>query len=135
MADRRRGARPGADDGGPTRTTCAPWSRRRASASRSIPKGGDVVELAEQGFYELRGQANGAGPAATVAANVDLAESDLTPMDPREIVAAVGGSGNGTPGSGTAEMSDATREATQRMWWYLLFAAALFLGGGNGVGE
>ena len=25
-------------------------------------------------------------------------------------------------------MSDATREATQRMWWYLLFAAALFLG-------
>ena len=24
-------------------------------------------------------------------------------------------------------MSDATREATQRMWWYLLFAAALFL--------
>ena len=59
------------------------------------PEGGDVVELVEQGFYELRGQANGAGPSATVAANVDLAESDLTPMDPKEIVAAVGGGGNG----------------------------------------
>ena len=99
------------------------------------PEGGDVVELVEQGFYELRGQANGAGPSATVAANVDLAESDLTPMDPREIVAAVGGSGNGTPGSGTAEMSDATREATQRMWWYLLFAAALFLGAETVLGN
>ncbi len=99
------------------------------------PEGGDVIELVEQGFYELRGQGNGSGPSATVAANVDLAESDLTPMDPREIVAAVGGSGNGTPGSGTAEMSDATREATQRMWWYLLFAAALFLGAETVLGN
>ena len=55
------------------------------------PEGGDVVELAEQGFYELRAQAAGGGPAATVAANVDLSESDLTPMDPREVVAAVAG--------------------------------------------
>ncbi len=113
------------------RTVIAP-SGQRISLD---PEGGDVVELVEQGFYELRGQATGAGPAATVAANVDLAESDLTPMDPKEIVAAVGGGGNGAPGSGTAEMSDATREATQRMWWYLLFAAALFLGSGNGAGE
>jgi hypothetical protein len=99
------------------------------------PEGGDVVELLEQGFYELRGQATGAGPSATVAANVDLEESDLTPMDPKEIVAAVGGGGNGTPGSEAAEMSDATREATQRMWWYLLFAAALFLGAETVLGN
>ena len=92
------------------------------------PEGGDVVELAEQGFYELRAQAAGGGPAATVAANVDLSESDLTAMDPREVVAAV--SGRPVDGSGeaqTAEMTDATREATQRVWWYMLFAAALFL--------
>ena len=92
------------------------------------PEGGDVVELAEQGFYELRAQAAGGGPAATVAANVDLSESDLTAMDPREVVAAV--SGRPADGSGeaqTAEMTDATREATQRVWWYMLFAAALFL--------
>jgi hypothetical protein len=99
------------------------------------PEGGDVVELLEQGFYELRAQATGPGPSATVAANVDLSESDLTPMDPKEIVAAVGGGGKGTPGSETAEMSDATREATQRIWWYLLFAAALLLGAETVLGN
>jgi hypothetical protein len=99
------------------------------------PEGGDVVELAEQGFYELRGQAANAGPAATVAANVDLAESDLTPLDPKEVVAAVGGRGTAAEGSGTAEMTDATRESTQRVWWYLLFAAALFLGAETIVGN
>ena len=92
------------------------------------PEGGDVIELQEQGFYELHGQSATGEPAATVAANVDLAESDLTPMDPKEVVVAVSGlNATGVPGSGTAEMSDATREATQRVWWYLLFAGAILL--------
>jgi hypothetical protein len=99
------------------------------------PEGGDVVELVEQGFYELRGQSTGPGPAATVAANVDLNESDLTSIDPKEMVAAVGGRGTAAEGGGTAELSDATREATQRVWWYLLFAAALFLGAETVVGN
>jgi hypothetical protein len=99
------------------------------------PEGGDVVELVEQGFYELRGQSTGGGPAATVAANVDLSESDLTPIDPKEVVAAVGGRGTDAGGTGTAELSDATREATQRIWWYLLFAAALFLSAETVVGN
>ena len=94
------------------------------------PEGGDVVALEEQGFYELRGQAQSGPPAATVAANVDLAESDLTSIDPKEMVAAVtGGSASGTSGNGTVEMTDATREATQRLWWYLLFAGTLLLAG------
>jgi len=92
------------------------------------PEGGDVVELAEQGFYELRAQANTGGPAATVAANVDLSESDLTPMDPKEVVAAVSGRpGAAAGGPESAEMTDAAREAMQRVWWYMLFAAAFFL--------
>ncbi|MGH9310267.1 MAG: hypothetical protein ACRD1U_12885, partial [Vicinamibacterales bacterium] len=92
------------------------------------PEGGDVVELEEQGFYELRGQGTTGAPAATVAANVDLTESDLTAMDPREVVAAATGStGAGASGAATAEMTDATREATQRIWWYLLFAGAVLL--------
>jgi hypothetical protein len=92
------------------------------------PEGGDVVELAEQGFYELRAQATAGGPAATVAANVDLTESDLTAMDPKEVAAAVGGRASGAAADATsAEMTDATREATQRVWWYMLFGAAIFL--------
>ena len=76
----------------------------------------------------MHGQQASSDPAATVAANVDLTESDLTPMDPKEVVAAVtGGAATGVAGTATAEMTDATREATQRIWWYLLFAGALLL--------
>jgi hypothetical protein len=106
------------------RTVVAPSGQRIALD----PEGGDVVELQEQGFYELRGQAATGPPAATVAANVDLAESDLTPMDPKEVIASVTGAGTAAAGAaGTAEMTDATREATQRVWWYLLFAGAILL--------
>jgi hypothetical protein len=93
------------------------------------PEGGDVIALEEQGFYELRGQSAGESPAATIAANVELAESDLTAMDPAEVVAAVGGgAGAQAAGAASAEMTDATREGMQRTWWYLLFAGAVLLG-------
>ena len=46
-----------------------------------------MLELTEQGFYELRAQ-SGDTVNAVVASNVDPAESDLTAMDPKEIVAA-----------------------------------------------
>ena len=117
---------PGRAAAGPAdiRTVVTPSGERVALD----PEGGDVVTLEEQGFYELREGATGAGPAATVAANVDLSESDLTPMDPREVVAAVSGSGAELAGNAsTVELTDASREATQRLWWYLLFAGALLL--------
>jgi hypothetical protein len=52
-------------------------------------EGPDVLELTEQGFYEVRAQGRDAAPPMTVASNVDLSESDLTPMDPQEVVAGV----------------------------------------------
>jgi uncharacterized membrane protein len=92
------------------------------------PEGGDVVPLEEQGFYELRDQATSGAPAGTVAANVDLSESDLTPMDPNEVVAAVTGRAGSAAGvTASEEVTDASREAAQRVWWYLLFAGALLL--------
>ena len=90
------------------------------------PEGGDVIELEEHGFYELHGQ-SAETLAGTVATNVDLSESDLSPMDPKEVVAAVGGGAAGSADGEKVEMTDATREATQRIWWYLLFAGALLL--------
>ena len=77
----------GAQHPNDVRTVVAPGGNRIALD----PEGGDVVALEEQGFYELRGQATSGPPAATIAANVDLSESDLTPMDPKEVVAAVTG--------------------------------------------
>jgi hypothetical protein len=101
-------------------------------SGRRVPvedEGTDVLELAEQGFYELRADRNEA--EAVVAANVDPAESDLTPIDPREITAAAAGGGGGAGTGGAPEGVPLTREArekNQRLWWYFLMAGILLLG-------
>ena len=95
-------------------------------------EGGQVLELTEQGFYEIRRQAgqSAEADATVVASNVDPAESDLTAMDPREIVAAVAG---GDPAAGGAaasgpQMTPPAQERSQRLWWYLLYAGIVLLG-------
>ena len=92
-------------------------------------EGSEVLELAEQGFYEVRGQ-SGDTTVAVVASNVDPAESDLTSMDPKEIVAAaIGGTGSeqSTTTAG-APMTPEAQERSQRLWWYLLVVGILLLG-------
>jgi hypothetical protein len=86
-----------------------------------------AIELDEQGFYEIRGSGRDAGPVIVAASNVNLAESNLDRMDPKELVAAV--TGNGTSGSAAAQdvLPDEAQELAQRMWWYLLFAGILLL--------
>jgi Mg-chelatase subunit ChlD len=89
-------------------------------------EGPEVVELEEQGFYELRTSRD--GPAVAVASNVDLSESNLDPMDPRDVVAAATGRAGGTtPVEAAATPTDAAQEGAQRVWWYLLFAGLLLL--------
>jgi uncharacterized membrane protein len=94
-------------------------------------EGADVLELTEQGFYEVRTTDREGDAAVVVASNVDLSESDPTPMDPAEIVAAALGHA-GAAAAGMAEEtgppSDDAQEGAQRNWWYVLFAVALLLG-------
>jgi hypothetical protein len=91
---------------------------------------GRVLELAEQGFYEIRERDRQATLVSVAAANVELAESDRTSVDPVEIVAAVTGSVPGTGSSSSPPtVPDETQERTQRMWWYILFAGILLLTG------
>jgi hypothetical protein len=91
---------------------------------------GRLLELAEQGFYEVREQDRQSALVTVAAANVDLTESDRTPIDPAEIAASVAGS---LPGTGStdaaAPLPDEAQERTQRLWWYLLFAGILLLTG------
>ncbi len=89
-------------------------------------EGAGVLELSEQGFYELRGEAD---EAAVVAANVDPTEADLTPIEAAEIVAAAAGGGAGSTAApaGTPQTPE-VREKNQRIWWYLLVAGLLLLG-------
>jgi hypothetical protein len=100
-------------------------------SGRRVPvdeEGSEVLELAEQGFYEIRGQ-SGDTTIAVVASNVDPAESDLTSMDPKEIVAAAVGGAGGEDASATAgvPMTPEGQERSQRLWWYLLMVGILLL--------
>jgi hypothetical protein len=96
-----------------------------------LPVGGDgteVIELAEQGFYELRGDSNSTGEMAVVASNVDPAEADLTAMDPQDIVAASTGESQSDGAQPSAvPQTPETRERSQRLWWYLLCLGATLL--------
>jgi hypothetical protein len=88
-----------------------------------------LLELDEQGIYEVRPNAAvGARPEA-IAVNLDPAESDLTAIDPRELVAAV--TGKATPTAArpieTQEMTREESERRQGLWWYLLLAGLLLL--------
>jgi hypothetical protein len=99
-------------------------------------EGPEVLELTEQGFYEIRAQGRDAEPAAVVASNVDLAESDMTPIDPAEVSAAATGHAGGTgENAATTPPSDDAQEGAQRIWWYLMFAGLLFLTAETVVGN
>jgi hypothetical protein len=90
--------------------------------------GSEVLGLTEAGFYEIRRE-TGDAELAVVASNVDPAESDLTPMDPKEIVAAtipVPGGGEGTDEA--VPVTPESQERSQRLWWYLLVVGLVLLG-------
>jgi hypothetical protein len=89
-----------------------------------------VVELNEQGVYEVRAATAGAaGRADRIAVNLDPTESDLSPVDPQELVAAVTGRAGAVPSGqqAAAEISPADAEKQQGLWWYVLLAGMLLL--------
>ncbi|MEP6592324.1 MAG: BatA domain-containing protein, partial [Acidobacteriota bacterium] len=117
----------------PSRPAAVP-GQARAAASRMVltpagarvaldGEGPDVLELQEQGFYEIRAQGRDAAAAMVVASNVDLSESDLSPMEAADVVAgATGRAGGSAAQSIAAVATDQEHERNQRLWWYLLFA-------------
>jgi hypothetical protein len=87
-----------------------------------------VLELAEQGFYEVRRPSRQSGAVFVTASNVELAEGDRTPLDPQDMVVAVtGGAGGNVNGGQPVDLPDEAHERAQRLWWYLLFAGILLL--------
>ncbi|HEY6361859.1 MAG TPA: BatA domain-containing protein [Vicinamibacterales bacterium] len=98
-------------------------------SGRRVPldeEGSEVLSLSESGFYAVRGESSDT-ELAVVASNVDPAESDLTSMDPKEIVAATLGAPTGAQGGGGLPMTPEAQEGSQRLWWYLLVAGILLL--------
>ena len=89
-----------------------------------------LLELSEQGIYEVRkpGATTSAKPES-LAVNLDPAESELSAMDPAELVAAV--TGHATPaaeqGAAPQEMTREEAERRQSLWWYLMMTGLLLL--------
>ena len=91
-----------------------------------------LLELDEQGIYEVRSSGVSAGRPEAIAVNLDPAESDLTPLDPGELVAAVTGRATPSAAPPTASANVSTVDAKeaerrQAIWWYLLLAGLLTL--------
>jgi hypothetical protein len=90
---------------------------------------GTAVQLREQGFYEIRAGERDNEPLV-LASNIDLAESDMTTIDPTDVVASATGRAGGATGEGSnAVVTNEERERSQRVWWYLLFGGLLLLAG------
>jgi hypothetical protein len=90
-----------------------------------------LLELNEHGAYEIRAAATPGGRPERIAVNIDPAESDLTALDPAELVAAVTGRAapvtTATGEAAAAELTPEEAEKHQNLWWYLLVAGVLLL--------
>lgn len=87
---------------------------------------GSAVPLADAGHYALfSGSANGE-PRATVAVNAPGSESDLTPIDPKELLLGVRTSETLAAADSVAPTPDAL-ERRQSAWRFLLVVVALAL--------
>jgi hypothetical protein len=87
-----------------------------------------LLPLEEQGFYEIRRAGASASSSSAVAVNLDTAESDLSPLDPEELVASVTfrETTDAGPGAEAGETREA-QEGRQGYWWFLLTGALLLL--------
>ncbi len=96
---------------------------------RVTPMGANhLVTLRERGFYELRGSSTPVGSGRPIAVNVDPAESDLSHLDPQDVVVAVTTvNGQRQAGSDFGTSTPQDQERRQKVWWYLLLAALLLM--------
>lgn len=126
---------------GPSRAAPVPAAFGGAAPVVVTPSGrrvtlegdGALLRLDEQGFYELR-DPRGITPPRTVAVNLDIAESDLTALDPALLAAAVAPPATvdapaAAPAAASDPQRDAERERRQVVWWYLLIGALVLLTG------
>ena len=89
---------------------------------------GGLLELTERGFYEIRLQGVDEPRPRTVAANLQLEESNLATLDPQELAGAVAGRADiARPATEASTLTPEERERRQSIWWFLLVAAFVLL--------
>jgi hypothetical protein len=97
-----------------------------AGARSDVPLDNTLLALGEPGFHEVRERRAGSPVLRTFAVNVDVAESELSALDPSEIASAV------TRPAAPRRASAATlpreeQEKRQSLWWYLLITVFILL--------
>ncbi|MBX7187392.1 MAG: BatA and WFA domain-containing protein [Vicinamibacteria bacterium] len=98
-------------------TVVSPSGRKQTLAA-----GVSAVELEEPGFYEA---ARGSGPPASVAVNIDTAESDLTMLDQEEMEAALRPAAASSP---PVRVATQPEDGARQLWWRVaLLSVALLL--------
>jgi Mg-chelatase subunit ChlD len=85
-----------------------------------------LATLREHGLYELRTEEGAIGSGRPIGVDLDPAESDLTRLDPAELVAAAGAKTTVRQTAAATTVPPEQQEARQTVWWYLLLLA-LFL--------
>jgi hypothetical protein len=98
-------------------------------AGEGLPSDSGILELNEQGIYEIRSSGASTSRPEAFAVNLDPAESDLAPMDPQELVAFVTGhaAAEAPEASVAQEMTREEAERRQSLWWYLMMGGLLLL--------
>jgi len=90
-----------------------------------------ILELTDHGVYEIRSASSPSSRPDRIAVNLDPGESDLTPIDPSELVAAVTGRAHEAAVTTVEVPAEATPQEAERRqgaWWYLLAAGLVVLG-------
>jgi hypothetical protein len=97
--------------------------------TKNTPSEPASLELTETGFYKVNRSGSTGDSTLSLAVNVDVAESDLTPLDTGlfATVTAPATTARNTPQQATL-LSNADTEHRQNLWWYLLAAALILLG-------
>ena len=95
-----------------------------------------VLELVERGFHEMRPESG--NRTVAIAANVGMAESDLSRVDPEELALAIAPAPQDSlaaDGGTLTEAGLAEPEPQRHLWWWLLAAAFLLLVGETVLGN
>jgi hypothetical protein len=94
-----------------------------------VDPGNGLVTLTEQGFYEVREAEAGGSTLREHAVNVDVAESDLSVIDPAEMTAALTTPATDRRRNAGALLAPGEQEKRQSLWWYILIVVFVLLAG------
>ena len=116
---------PGSEAAAPTELVALKPSGEKAVVSRVDER--YLLTLDEQGFFDFRTMGSDVTSPLKLAVNLDLTESDLSSVDPEELIAAISAEGGTSSPAAAHEWTPEELEGRQNVWWYFMVGAFLLL--------